>query len=88
MLKVMKLAGLRQKKIEVSNIPARRELRYEEFENKTTTLDKRLNDIIESGGHMVFLDECLFKSRDFKRKAWSNPYDNLFVEDRTYKQPV
>ena len=40
MLKVMKQAGLRQKKIEVSNVPAKKEQRVEEFENKTITLDK------------------------------------------------
>ena len=84
----MKKAGLRIKKIEISNVPARKEQRVEEFEDKTVALDKRLHDIIESGGHLLFLDECLFKSRDFKRRAWSNSYDNLFVEDRTEKQPV
>ena len=87
MLKVMKQAGLRLKKIEVSNIPAKKEQRVQEFEDKTVDLDKKLHDIIASGGHLVFLDECIFKSRDFKRKAWSKPYDNLFVEDRTQKQP-
>ena len=79
----MKWSGLRLKKIEVSNIPAKKEQRVEEFENKTDSLDQKLQNIIESGGHLVFLDECIFKSRDFKKKAWSVPYDNLFVEDRT-----
>ena len=74
MLKVMKQAGLRLRKVEVSNVPAKKEQRVEEFEDKTIALDQRLHDIIESGGHLVFLDECLFKSRDFKRKAWSSPY--------------
>ena len=55
----------------------------EEFKDKTDALDQKLHDIIESGGHLVFLDECIFKSRDFKKKAWSAPYENLFVEDRT-----
>ena len=39
MLKVMKRAGLRLKKIEVSNIPAKKEQRVEEFETKTVNLD-------------------------------------------------
>ena len=39
MLKVMKQAGLRLKKIEVSNIPAKKEQRVEEFETKTVNLD-------------------------------------------------
>ena len=33
------------------------------------------------------MDECVFKSRDFKRTAWSCPYENLVVEDRTAYQP-
>ena len=50
-------------------------------------LDKKLYDIKENGGHLVFLDECIFKQRDMKRKAWSNAYENLSVEDRTPNQP-
>ena len=42
----MKLAGLRRKKIEISNIPARLEERYEEFENSAIALDNKLNTII------------------------------------------
>ena len=33
------------------------------------------------------LDECVFKSRDFKRQAWSNKGHNLKVYDCTQKQP-
>jgi len=73
MLKVMKLGGLKRKKIEISNIPARIEERYEEFDNSALTLDKKLHQILEEKGHLVFLDECIFKSRDFKRTAWSGP---------------
>ena len=36
---------------------------------------------------IVFLDECVYKSRDFQKLAFSRPYMNLKVEDRTYKQP-
>ena len=42
----MKHAGLRRKKIEISNIPARLEERYEEFENSVIVLDNKLNKII------------------------------------------
>ena len=74
MLKIMKQAGLRRKKVFVSNIPARLEERYEEFENSAIVLDNKLHKIIEEKSHLVFLDECVFKSRDFKRLAWSNPH--------------
>ena len=37
----MKQAGLRMKKVEVSNVPAKKEIRVEEFENKTLTLPER-----------------------------------------------
>lgn len=39
MLKVMKRSGLRLKKVEVSNIPAKKEQRVEEFATKTIDLD-------------------------------------------------
>ena len=71
------------KKIEVSNVPARREQRIEEFEDKTIALDKQLYDIMASDGHLLFLDECVFKQRDFKRRTWSNSNENIAVEDRT-----
>lgn len=66
-MQVMKLAGLKKKKIEVRSIPNRLEERIEEFGNSTLTLDNKLHKIIEEKGHLVFLDECVFKSRDFKR---------------------
>ena len=39
MLKVLKQAGLKLKKVEVCNVPARKEERKDEFENSTVTLD-------------------------------------------------
>ena len=81
----MKSAGLRKKKIKIKNVPARGEQRYDEFENSTLSLDNKINEILKEDGHLVFLDECLFKSRDFTRSAWSNPKHNLQVFDRTYK---
>ena len=73
----MKSSGLRKKKIKIKNVPARGEERYEEFENSILTLDNKINKILKEEGHLVFLDECLFKSRDFIRSAWSNPKQNL-----------
>jgi hypothetical protein len=77
MLKVMRLGGLKRKKIEISNIPARIEERYEEFDNSALSLDNKLHKILEEKGHLVFLDECIFKSQDFMRIAWSAPKFNL-----------
>lgn len=88
MFKVMKLAGIKKKKVQVNNVAARKEQRAEEFENSSLALDNKIHDILKEKGHLVFLDECLFKSRDFKRSAYSNRYQNLRVEDRTGKQPV
>ena len=73
----MRSAGLRKKKIKIKNVPARGEARNEEFENSTLTLDNKINEILKIDGHLVFLDKCLFKSRDFTRSAWSNPKQNL-----------
>jgi hypothetical protein len=42
----MKRAGLKKKKVEVNNIPARAEQRVEEFKNSITSLDGKLDDII------------------------------------------
>ena len=84
----MKSAGLRKKKIKIMNVPARGEARYDEFMSAILSLDNKINDILKEDGHLVFLDECLFKSRDFTRSAWSNLKQNLRVYDRTYKQPV
>ena len=72
----MRSAGLRKKKIKIKNVPARGEARNKEFENSTLSLDNKINEILKKDGHLVFLDECLFKSRDFTRSAWSNPKQN------------
>jgi hypothetical protein len=39
MLKAMKLSGLKMKKIEISNVPAKREARVQEFRDKIINLD-------------------------------------------------
>ena len=48
----MKVAGLKRKKIQINNIAARIEQRYEEFDNSTTTLDNKLHDILEGKGYL------------------------------------
>ena len=46
MLKVMKYAGLKKKKIEVCNVPAWKEERVEELNQDTITLDSKIHDIM------------------------------------------
>ena len=46
-----------------------------------------MKGIIASGGHLVFADESIFKSRGFQKTAYARPYENVVVEDRTGKQP-
>jgi len=41
-LKVIKQTGLKKKKIEVCNVPARKEERVEEFNQDTLSLDQKL----------------------------------------------
>ena len=77
MLQVMKSAGLRKKKVRIKNVPAKGEQRQDEFESQTLVLDNKINEILKEEGHLEFLDECVFKSRDFTRTARSNPKQNL-----------
>jgi hypothetical protein len=46
MLKVMKLAGLKIKKVEVCNVPVRKEARTLEFNDKTVKLDDKLHEVL------------------------------------------
>ena len=87
MTKVMKIAGMKKKKIEVSSAPAKKMERIDEFRSSTVILDNKIYDIIKESGHLIFLDECIFKHRDFLKKAWSRPYENIFLEDSTSHQP-
>ena len=72
MLKLMKRAGVRLKKIEICNVPTRKEARVDEFEDKTIALDNKLYEILGNNQHVLWLDEAVFKQRDFRKKAWSN----------------
>lgn len=46
MLKVMKLAGLKVKKVEICNVPARKEARAGEFNSSTVKLDNKLHEVL------------------------------------------
>ena len=63
--KVMRLAGIKKKRIIVSCAPGRRDERLEEFYGAIDALDKRIHKICKEDGHIVFTDETVFKSRDF-----------------------
>ena len=73
MLKVMRIAEIKKKKVRIQNVPARGMQRLEEFDNNVLALDKKINEILKEDNHLLFLDECVFKSRDFSRTAYSNP---------------
>lgn len=68
-------------------MPARRTARLGEYERKTMQLYKQVKQILDDGGHLVFLDESIFKARDFQRSAWAASGENIKVEDRTSAQP-
>ena len=61
----MRKAGLRKKRVLVRNVPQRKTMRIEEFENKTLSLDDFVKKIQAEKGHLVFADEAIFKARDF-----------------------
>ena len=87
MLSVMKSAGLKKKTVKIQNVPARGHERQKEFDDKILALDNQIYKALKEGFKLVYLDECVFKARNFTRTAWSNPKQNLKVYDRTYKQP-
>ena len=63
--KIYRWFGITKKKVEVSCIPAKFETRVQEFEQTTLRLDNKINEIRQSGGHLVYVDEAIFKARDF-----------------------
>ena len=84
---VLKFNGYKFKKVKTKNMPKKKDKLYRKYAEQTIELRDRINSIIEQGGHLVFADECVFKARGYQRQAWSAPYENVFVEDRTGKQP-
>ena len=83
LLKIMKQAGMKKKKVHIQSIPARREERQDEFNDATLALDDWIYELKQSNAHIVYCDETLFKSRDMQKTAWSNPNVNVKVYDRT-----
>ena len=75
--------GIRKKKIEIICVPARAEERQGEFKHTILSLDDKMHQLDKENAHIVMLDECVFKSRDFKNQAWSSIGKNLKVYDST-----
>ena len=69
----MKSAGLKKKRVKVRSVPAKGLEREEEFMNATLQLDNKMNEIMKKEAHLVYLDEAVFKEKDYARTAWSNP---------------
>ena len=68
----MKIAGIKKKKVRIQNVPARGMERLDEFDDNVLALDKKIYEILKEDNHLLFLDECVFKARDFTRTAYSN----------------
>ena len=69
----MKSAGLKKKTVKIQNVPARGHERQKEFDDKILALDNQIYKALKEGIKLVYLDECVFKARNFTRTAWSNP---------------
>ena len=41
------------------------EARMHEFANTTVELDIKIDEILKAGHHLVYIDEAVFKQRDF-----------------------
>ena len=61
----MSIAGIRKKRVKVQHVPARGEERKDEFDAKVLALDTRMEEIMKQEGHILYLDECVFKAKDF-----------------------
>ena len=61
MRKIYRWFGITKKKVEVSCVPRKFETRVQEFEQTTLRLDNKINKILESGDHLVYVDEAVFK---------------------------
>ena len=73
----MKSAGLKKKRVKVRSVPAKGLEREQEFIDATLVLDNKINEILKKDGHLVYLDEAVFKEKDYTRTAWSSPKQNL-----------
>ena len=63
--KIYSQFGITRKKVEVSCVPNRMEARMHEFANTTVELDNKIDEILKAGHHLVYIDEAVFKQRDF-----------------------
>ena len=75
--KIYQWFGVTKKKVEVTAVPNRFVERTGEFQQDTVSLDNTTDRILKSGDHLVYVDEAVFKQRDFQRQAWSNVRDNI-----------
>ena len=82
----MRQAGITRKKISVRRAPARKILSLDEYGDDILKLDDQIRTL-PADSHLVFADECVFSARGFKMSAWSNPHENIEVEDRSRNQP-
>ena len=85
--KILKFNGFKFKKVKTKNMPQKKDKLYKKYADLTIELRDKVNKIIKDGGHLIFADECVFKARGYQKQAWSGPYENITVEDRTSKQP-
>ena len=73
LLRIYRPAGMKLKKIKVQAVPAKAVKRSEEFRQKVVELDSQLYDATNEKAHIVYLDETVFKGRDFTKYAYSMP---------------
>ena len=63
--------GIKKKAIIVKRVPQRKTQRMGEFEKKVVQLNQNVRQIVERGGHLVFIDESTFTARSFQMRAWA-----------------
>ena len=83
--KILKFNGYKFKRVKTKNVPQKKDKLYKKYALMTIDLRDKVNQILKDGGHLIFADECVFKSRGYQKQAWSAPYQNVIVEDRTGK---
>jgi hypothetical protein len=83
---ILRQAGLKKKAVGIYNAPQRLTQRIGEFEKKILALDERVQAILKANGHLVFADESVFVARGYQNRAWSQPNDNIVIQDRTSTQ--
>jgi len=69
--RLMSRCGVKKKAIVVRRAPQRKTQRLDEFEDRIVALHERVKEIKAAGGHLVFIDECIFSARGFQMRAWA-----------------